>query len=242
MFKIRPILLGLSLLPLLSPLPSPCYESQIRDLPPCISVSGQGKVFARPNMAEINVGVVAESKNAADALKSSNESMSALIKTLAASGVAEKDVITDNFSVNPQYRYDNQPRSGKPAITGYIVNNQVHVRVRELSGLGKVLDALVENGANNVNGISFSIADPEPILDQARQKAVADARRKAELYALASGSKLGRVLYITESGGMQPQPPRPMAMTRSAAAQSEVPIAIGDQQSSISITVTYALE
>jgi hypothetical protein len=167
--------------------------------------------------------------------------MSALIKTLAANGVAEKDVITDNFSVNPQYRYDNQPRSSKPTITGYAVNNQVHVRVRELSSLGKILDAVVENGANNVNGISFSIADPEPVLDQARQKAVADARRKAELFALASGSKLGRVLYITESGGMQPQPPRPMMM-RAALSQSEVPIAIGDQQSNISITVTYALE
>jgi len=242
MFRIRNIKL-VPFMILLAPLPSWSYDAQIRDLPPCISVSGEGKVFARPNMAEINVGVVAESKNAADALKSSNDSMSGLMKTLTDKGVAEKDVITVNFNVSPQYRYDNQTRTNRPTIIGYSVNNQVHVRVRKLSELGDILDALVQSGANSVNGISFTIAEPEPILDQARQKAVADARRKAELYALASGSKLGRVLYITESGGFQPQPPRPMmAMTRAVADGGQVPIAVGDQQSTVYVTVTYAIE
>jgi uncharacterized protein YggE len=244
MLKVRSLQLSLLMMPVVTTTPCWCLESVIKELPPCISVSGEGKVFARPNMAEINVGVIAESKNAVDALKTNSESMSALMKTLAGKGIADKDVLTASFNVSPQYRYDSQPRSGsnRPTITGYSVNNQVHVRVRNLATLGDILDAVVENGANTVNGISFSISEPEPILDQARQKAVADARRKAELYALASGTKLGRVLYITESGGIQPPRPMMMGVRASLASSGPVPIATGEQENTVSVTITYSIE
>jgi uncharacterized protein YggE len=165
-----------------------------------------------------------------------------LLKTLQAKGLADKDILTTNFSVNPQYRYDNSSgRPAPPTITGYSVNNSVQTKVRNLPKLGEILDAVVTSGANNVSGISFSVAEPDPLIDQARRKAVADAQRKAELYATASGAKAGRVLYITESNGVI-SPPRPMFMAMRAEAAQAVPISSGEQEIAASVTITYAID
>ncbi len=233
---------SLGLLATLSVAP-PGWSVEIKDLPPSICVTGEGHVFARPDQAQIAMGVVSESKTAAVALKSNSDKMATLIKTLGAKGIADKDILTSNFSVNPQYRYDNGTNGQqKPTIIGYQVSNEVQVKVRNLPGLGDILDAVVTAGANNVNGISFSIAEPNSVLDQARVKAMADAKRKAELYAGAAGTKIGRVLYITESSGTI-QPPRPMMMNMARAEMAQsVPIASGEQESTSSITVVYSFE
>lgn len=155
--------------------------------------------------------------------------------------IADKDILTSNFSVNPQYRYDNINGQQRASIVGYQVSNEVTVKIRNLPSLGDILDAVITAGANNVNGISFSLAEPGNVLDQARQKAMADAKRKAELYAGAAGVKVGRVLYITESSGSI-QPPGPMMMMARAAVSEAVPISAGEQESTATITVIYAIE
>lgn len=220
----------------------PASSLEMKDLPPSISVTGEGHSYAKPDQAQLSMGVVSEAKTAAIALKTNSEKMSNLIKTLTGKGIAEKDILTSNFSVNPQYRYDNVNNQQRQTLVGYQVSNEVQVKIRNLPALGDLLDAVVTAGANNVNGISFSLADPAPVLDQARQKAMADAKRKADLYATAAGVKAGRVLYVTESSGTI-YPPRPMMMgARMAAAEASVPIAAGEQESTATITVVYAIE
>jgi len=212
-------------------------------LVPSITVVGSGKVTARPDMAELQMGVLAQSESAAKALKENSEAMDRLLKTLEARGIAKKDVQTSNFSVSPQYKQV-LPRPGeapqRPEIVGYQVSNQVRVKVRNLDALGQVLDEVVNQGANQVNGISFSVAEPEHLLDEARRKAMADARRKAELYATAGGVGLGQVLLVEEQ---TPQVPRPLmdGMARGMAAMGSVPVAVGEQDIGATITVTYAV-
>jgi uncharacterized protein YggE len=165
-----------------------------------------GKVTVRANLAQISVGVIVKGKTAPDAVKSSNDAMSALMKTLAAKGVAAADINTVNFSVNPKYSYDNSINGVEkpPTLTDYSVNSQLHVKVRKLATLPDVLGALVANGANNVSAVNFSVANPRSIRNRARKKAIADARAKAQLFAQGAGAKLGPALFVTESGSSFP--------------------------------------
>lgn len=206
-------------------------------LVPSITVVGSDSTTARPDMAEITIGVVTQAPTAGKALKDNNASMDALFKTLAAQGIADKDMQTANLSVQPQYR---QNRNGEqqPEIVGYQVVNQLHIKVRKLASLGTILDEVVGQGANQMHGISFGVAENTPHLDAARSKAVADARRKAELYAKAAGVKLGRVLLIQEETA---RPPIPL-MQSFARADKGVPVAPGELEFHASITITYALE
>ena len=205
-------------------------------LVPSITVVGSGKSSAKPDMAQVQVGVVNEAPLAAKALKDNNDAMARLFSTLDARGIAKKDVQTSNFSVVPQYKRG--PHGEQlPEIVGYRVSNQVAVKVRKLDSLGQVLDEVVQQGANQVQGVSFSVAEPTPLLDEARRKAVADARRKAELYAKEAGVEVGRVLLIQEE---TPHVPRQLAMGFGAAGAA-VPIAEGEQEFGTSITVTYAI-
>jgi uncharacterized protein YggE len=220
---------------------SPGFALEMKDLPPSVSVTGEGHAYAKPDQAQISMGVTSDAKTAAVALKTNTDKMTSLFSTLKSKNIADKDVLTSNFSVNPQYRYDNINGQQRASIVGYQVSNEVTVKIRNLPSLGDILDAVITAGANNVNGISFSLAEPGSVMDQARQKAMADAKRKAELYAGAAGVKVGRVLYITESSGSI-QPPRPMMMMARAAVSDAVPISAGEQESTASITVIYAIE
>jgi len=189
-------------------------------------------------MAEVQVGVVTQAASAEDALKANNEAMERLMGALTARSIAEKDVQTSGFSIVPQYKYEPQGRHD-PKIVGYQVSNQVHVRVRQLAALGPLLDAVVGKGANQVGGIHFAVAEPAPYLDDARRKAVADARRKAELYAGAAGVELGRVLLLDEA----PHGPRPVgAQPMARAAGPAVPVAAGELEFHAGVTITYALK
>jgi uncharacterized protein YggE len=213
----------------------PSRAAEIEPLVPSITVVGSGKSSARPDMAQIQVGVVTEAPLAAKALKDNNDAMSRLFSTLDARGIAKKDVQTSSFSVVPQYKRG--PHGEQvPEIVGYRVSNQVAVKVRKLDSLGQVLDEVVQQGANQVQGVSFAIAEPNPLLDEARRKAMASARRKAELYAKEAGVEVGRVLLIQEE---TPHVPRPLAMGLSRA--EGVPVAEGEQEFGASITVTYAI-
>ena len=170
-------------------------------------------------------------------MSQNSAAMEQVLKALTALGIADRDIHTTNVSVVP-VRAPPQPGRQQPSpIVGYEVTNQVHVKVRNLAALGRLLDTLVSQGANTLGDIGFSIADPAPLLEQARTKAIADARQKAQVYAAAAGVKLGRVIFIRDT---TPGLPRPMsARVMSSVA---VPIAPGEQELEVSVSVTYALE
>ena len=212
--------------------------AQDRPLPPSITVVGSGELSAAPDTAEVQIGVVTQAPSAADALRANSAAMEKLFKTLADRGITKKDIQTSNFNVSPQYRQ--RPREQSQEIAGYQVTNQVRVKVRRLPDLGRVLDEAVTGGANQLYGINFSIAETAPLLDKARLSALADARRKAELYAGAAGVKLTRVLYVQET---PPAGPRPMTFGRAALGmEASVPVAPGELDLHATLTVTYAIE
>jgi uncharacterized protein YggE len=205
-------------------------------LVPSVTVVGVGKATAQPDTAQVQVGVISQAPSAAQALKDNNEAMSKLFRVLEAAGIAKKDVQTSNFSVVPQYKRG--PHNEQlPDIVAYRVANEVRVRVRQLGSLGRVLDEVVAQGANQVQGVSSAVADPAPLLDEARRGAMADAHHRADLYAKAAGVRLGRVLLIQEQTPRLPVP-QFFGLARGAGA---VPVAPGEQEVQASVTVTYAM-
>ena len=196
-----------------------------------LTVSGQGEVRAAPNEAVLSAGVVSDAKTAAAALTDNTRAMNAVFATLKSAGIADKDMQTSNFSVQPQYA------SGDQRITGYQVSNDVSVTVEDLGKLGATLDALVSSGANSIGEISFRINDPRPLLAQARAAAVADALAKAQVLAKAAGVTLGPITSIGETGY---EPVRPMMAMR-AAAKAAVPIAAGEQSVTAGVTISWEI-
>jgi len=204
---------------------------------PSITVVGSDHVAAKPDMADVQVGVTTQAQNAATALKENNEAMEKLFKTLSEKGIAEKDRQTSGFNVSPRYR-NPKPGEEQSQIIGYQVSNVVRIKVRELSALGGILDEVVTAGANQVHGISFAVAEPTKYVDEARRKAMADARRKAELYASAEHVKVGDVLLIEEVTAH----PRPLMMEGMLGkAAAAVPVAAGELEFHANITVTYQI-
>jgi len=204
---------------------------------PSITVIGSGAASGASDTAEVNAGVVTQAATASQAMGQNSAAMEQVLKALTALGIADRDIHTTNVSVVP-VRAPPQPGRQQPSpIVGYEVTNQVHVKVRNLAALGRLLDTLVSQGANTLGDIGFSIADPAPLLEQARTKAIADARQKAQVYASAAGVKLGRVIFIRDT---TPGLPRPMAARMMTSAA--VPIAPGEQELEVSVSVTYALE
>lgn len=205
--------------------------------PPAIRVTGIGQAVAAPDTAELSAGVTSEAATAAEAVRANGAAMATVLAALEAAGIPKQQVQTSGFSVFPTFADLAEP-AARPRIVGYRVSNQVSVRVVGVEKVGGVLDQLVAAGANEVSGVSFSIGEPTPLLDEARRRALADARRKAEVYAAASGVRLGRLLAIEEVGSGGPAP-MPRARMEAAAA---VPIAPGQVELGVSVIATYAIE
>lgn len=202
-----------------------------------ITVSATGQSSAVPDAARIQSGVTAEAATAREALTKNSAAMAKMIAGLKASGIDAKDIQTSSFHVEPRYT---QPREGEPAvIDGYRVVNQVEVMARNLDKLGEVLDSLVTLGANQMHGLAFEVTNAETLRDDARKDAIANARRRAELYAAAAGAKVGQVVSIQEGSGGGPVPVFKMAR---ASAMEAVPVERGTETLEASVTVTWALE
>lgn len=203
-----------------------------------LSVNAEGTSEARPDLATINLGVTTEGQTAAAALAENARRMTALTQALRRAGVAERDIQTSNVSVYPQQQY---VEGQQPRITGYQANNSVTAKVRNINNTGRVIDAAVAAGGNTVNGVSFSHADPDAQLDIARRDAIAEARRRAELYASALGLRVNRIVSVSEGGGYAP--PVPMAVERFAAgdAAASTPISPGEVETRVSVAVTFEL-
>lgn len=202
-----------------------------------LSVSADGSSEARPDMATINLGVTTEGQTAAAALAENARRMTALTAALRRAGVAERDIQTSNVSVYPQQQY---VEGQQPRITGYQANNSVTAKVRRIDNTGRVIDAAVAAGGNTVNGVSFSHSDPDAQLDVARRDAIAEARRRAELYANALGMRVNRIVSVSEGGGYAP--PIPVAYERLQAADAAAtPISPGEIETRVSVNVTFEL-
>jgi uncharacterized protein len=197
-----------------------------------VTVTGEAAVAVAPDAAVIRIGVTSLDKTAREASDVNAKQMSAVLAAIKDTGIAERDIQTSRLSLQPQY---DASKSGTPRLTGFQATNQVTVRIRDIDKLASVLDRAIAAGANEMSGIEFVVTEQSRMLDQARDDAIADARRKAELYAKAAGTKVGNVISISEEGGA-PQP-RPMQAVRAGA----VPIAPGEQTLRAIVTVSYEL-
>ncbi len=202
-----------------------------------LSVSAHAEASRVPDVASLSAGVVTRAADANAALRANAAQMARVMQAIRAAGVAERDIRTTGINVNPDYRYtENQP----PTITGYQASNTVSLKVRDIGKLGDVLDALVASGANQVNGPSFEIDQPEAAYDEARRAALERAQARAEMYGKALGLRVRRIVSISEGGGFQPPMPimgKAMAMDR----MESTPVSPGETTLSASLDVVFEL-
>ena len=198
-----------------------------------VTVVGHGEVKGRPDTATVQIGVETEAASAKEALAQNSAQAEQLQKKLKDLGVAEQDIQTSNFSVSPTYGPDGRQ------ITGYHVGNSVTVIIRKLDTAGALLDQVVQAGANSIYGVSFSVDNPQKLLEQARQQAMADAKARATQLASAGGAAIGELLVINEN--VNAPPPMPMAARMDAAASANVPVQPGEQSFSVDVQATYEL-
>jgi uncharacterized protein YggE len=203
--------------------------------PAMISVTGEATISAPPDLAQIDGGVTSEAKTAREASDANNTAMGKVLLALKGVGIEEKDIQTSRLSLQPESA-PNRGGGGTPTIVGYRASNRVTVRLRELK-LANVIDAMVGAGANDIGGISFKVSNASKLLDDAREQAVADARRKAEIYAKAAGVTLGAPLGIAEENNTAPAPYR-----RMAAGMTATPVAPGEETLQVTVSVSWAIK
>ncbi|RKE53857.1 MULTISPECIES: SIMPL domain-containing protein [unclassified Sphingomonas] len=203
-----------------------------------LDVTAEGRTTRVPDLATIRAGVVSQSTTAAAALTDNAQRMAKVLASLRRAGVVPRDIATSNVQLAPQYRYaDNQP----PVITGYQATNTVSIRFRDVAKSGTVLDALVAEGANQIDGPNLTIDKPDAALDEARTDAIAQAKRRADLYAKAAGLRVSRIVSIAESGQDTGGPAQPMFMARAAMAKDSTQIAPGEKDVTVTLSVRFLL-
>ena len=225
-------LMAASVLGALAVLSAPAFAQTERQ----IVVVGEGSVSTAPDMAVVNIGVSREARKAGDALSEASAAMDTVLARISGAGIEPRDVQTTNVSLSPLWQHNND--GSAPRVTGYVATNDLSVRVRDLDALGGLLDAVVGDGANALNGISFAVADPRPLEDQARIEAVHDAITKAGLLASAAKITLGPIQSISEAGAAPPEQPMFRGAMMEAAA---VPVAAGEIDIHQSVTIVFGI-
>jgi uncharacterized protein YggE len=203
--------------------------------PAAISVTGEATVSVAPDQAQIDGGVTSEAKTAKEASDANNSAMGKVLLALKGAGLEEKDYQTSRLSLQPQYAPN---RTGPSAISGYRASNRVTIRLRDVTKVASVIDTLVGAGANEIGGINFVVSQASKLLDDAREQAIVDARRKAEIYAKAAGVTLGAPLIISEEGNAPPIPYRKM----SAGVAASAPVAQGEETLQVMVSVSWAIK
>ncbi|WP_296679278.1 SIMPL domain-containing protein [Novosphingobium sp.] len=208
-----------------------------------LTVSADGRSTRTPDLAVYSAGVTTQGRTAGEAMVANSAAMNKVFAALKQAGIADRDVQTSNINLNPVY---GQPMMGpngqvmqEPRIIAYQANNSVLIKQRNLKAMGGVLDALVNAGANNINGPSFQIDNADAAQDEARVAAMTKARARAALYAKAAGLRVVRVISISEGGGYSP--PMPVMYAKAAMADAAPPVAVGEVESAISVTVQFEL-
>jgi uncharacterized protein YggE len=227
--------------------PSAVAQAQA-DLPArerLLTVTGEGRVVGKPDIALITLGVVSEAPAAREALTANSQSMNQILTALKEGGIAARDLQTSDFSVEPVYSqpppdYDNS-RPFEPRIVGYRVRNSVTLRIRDLTKVGALLDQVVTLGANSITGPTLTVDDPTPLEDEARQAAIADAMRKSKLFAAAANITLGPIFRIDEGYAQPPQPVAAGAMMRMEAAPPPTPVEGGELTFHAQVNMSWRL-
>jgi uncharacterized protein YggE len=206
-----------------------------------LDINATGEVTRVPDVAVITAGVVSRAATASAALRDTAAKMDRVLAALRRAGVESRDVQTTSVSLSPEYRY---PRDQAPQLTGYTASNTVTVRFRDLDKTGKILDALVAEGANQINGPNLVVDKPEAALDEARARAVAIGRARAEMYARALGLRLVRIVSVNETGGYYapPPPPAPVMMEARMASAPATKIEPGEQKLQVNLAMVFELQ
>jgi uncharacterized protein YggE len=204
-----------------------------------LDIAATGEVTRVPDIARINAGVVTQAPSATAAISQNAQRMQSVRSALRRAGIADRDIQTSQISLNPDYRYvENQP----PQLTGYRASNEVSVRFRDIANTGRILDALVAQGANQINGPMLELDRPEEALDEARTAALRTAQARAELYARAMGKRVRRILSVSEAG-TSPQPIlRTFDVAEQSSARAVTKIDPGEQRIAVTLSVSFELE
>ncbi len=197
-----------------------------------VTVTGEATIAVAPDTAAIRIGVTSHGKTAHEASEANAKQMTAVMGAIKASGIAERDIQTSRLSLQPQY---DPSKAGPARLLGFQVTNQLTVKIHDIGRLPGILDHAIAAGANEMSGIEFMVSEQSKLLDRARSEAIADAHRKAELYAQAAGAKLGHVVAISEEGASAPP------LTFKAMRARAVPVAPGEETLRASVTVSYEL-
>ena len=236
------LLIAIAVLPLATAATAQMTPTTVEPMVPAagtvLDVTAEGRTTRVPDLATIRAGVVSQSPTAAAALSDNAQRMAKVLAALKRAGVAPRDIATSSVGLAPQYRYaDNQP----PVITGYQATNTVSIRFRDVAKSGTILDALVAQGANQIDGPNLSIDKPDAALDEARTDAIAQAKRRADLYAKAAGLRVSRIVSIAESGQDTGGSPQPMMMMRASMAKDSTQIAPGEKDVTVTLSVRFLL-
>lgn len=218
-----------------------------------ISVSGDGEAFAAPDIATVSFSVLAEAPKAADARKQTDDKVKAILAFLKESGVAEKDIKTTGYNLNPRYEWQetkivcitypcHQP-PGKQVLLGYEVTQSIEVKVRKIDDTGTVLGGIADRGATNINGPAFTVENPDAVQAEARKEAIDKAEAKARQLANDLGVELVRIVSFNEGGnyyaarvGLE----KTMAFDMAANAPAEIPV--GENAFSSNVTIVYEIK
>lgn len=220
-------------------------DSANREDPARITITGEGSAAVAPDMAILSLGVSREAKTAREALDLNNAAMTEVIEAMKARGIEGRDLQTSNFSIQPRYTHY-RPKEGEeqkpPQITGYVVSNNLTVRIRDLTKIGEVLDESVTLGVNTGGGINFTNDDPKSEITKARTAAMKDALDRANTLLEAAGASLGKIISINEQ--FHTPGPVPVAHARMMAsdAAESVPLEAGENTYKVNVTVTWAIE
>jgi uncharacterized protein YggE len=210
------------------------------DFPTAISVSGEATVSAAPDLAQIDAGVANDARTAKEASDANNAAMGKVLLALKGAGIDEKDYQTSRLSLQPQYATSSKGLERATSIVSFRASNRVTVKIRDVTKVANVIDTLVSAGANDVGNISFEVTQASKLLDGVREQAIADARRKAEIYAKAAGVTLGAPISISEGGGPMPLFKGRVAAAPMAAAPTQV--APGEETLSVTVNVSWAIK
>lgn len=206
-----------------------------------LDINATGEVTRVPDVAIISAGVVSRSATASGAIQDAATRMDRVLAALKRAGIADRDIQTGSVSLNPEYRY---PENQSPQLTGYTASNTLTIKFRDIRNSGKILDALVAEGANQINGPNLTIDKPEAALDEARANAIATGRARADLYARSLGMRVARIVAVSESGGyaVPPPAPPPMPMMARAYESARTKIEPGEQKVQVTVAMTFELQ
>lgn len=203
-------------------------------------VTGQGKVAVTPDIAILSLGVSSQAASVTEAQSKAAEAMTKVMTALTSNGIAQKDIQTQQFSIQQVTRWDKDKE--QEVVIGYRVTNMVVAKIRAMDKAGIIIDAVASAGGDltRINGISFSVDDPKAYQDEARQKAMNDAKAKAEQMASLAGVTLGKATYIAED--TYSPVPVPLPVYRDAAAAPSTPISPGEMDITVTVRITYAIQ